>query len=64
MPASCSVKLQEKVPEEICFHYAARMLQHLENLHFHGKILVGGEGDSLIFRSVSDMLTALRYKSR
>lgn len=35
-----TVKLGEKVPEIIALHYTARMLNHLEVLHWHGKILV------------------------
>ncbi len=34
------VKLGEHVPEIITLHYVSRMLRHLEQLHWHGKILV------------------------
>ena len=32
-------KLGENVPELLAIHYTARMLNHLEMLHWHGKIL-------------------------
>jgi len=35
-----TVKMDEKVPEIIALHYTARMLSHLEQLHWYGKILV------------------------
>jgi len=34
-----NTQLGEKVPELIAIHYTARMLHHLEKLHWHGKIL-------------------------
>jgi len=34
------VKLGEHVPEIVVLHYVSRMLRHLEQLHWHGKILV------------------------
>lgn len=34
------IKLGERVPEIVVFHYVSRMLRHIENLHWHGKILV------------------------
>lgn len=34
------LKLGEHVPEIITLHYVSRMLRHLEQLHWHGKILV------------------------
>lgn len=34
------VKLGDTVPELVALHYTARMLQHIETLHWHGRILV------------------------
>lgn len=34
------VKLGEHVPEIVVLHYVSRMLRHIEQLHWHGKILV------------------------
>jgi checkpoint serine/threonine-protein kinase len=33
------LKLGEHVPELVALHYVSRMLRHLEQLHWHGKIL-------------------------
>jgi hypothetical protein len=50
------LKLGEPVPELIALHYTSRMLNHIEMLHWHGKILVSKLPDAFCFR-VSDYLT-------
>jgi len=44
------LKLGEHVPEIIALHYVSRMLRHLEQLHWHGKILVSTPKSSSIGR--------------